>query len=119
MVWGAIVTGRSRKPARPDWKVIENHDERRILVADLLSQNPSKVRVNLRKLQYHGIPEDLAVAAVEHAQIDEPDPEQQGWYNARFAAPRGQITIVYLFQVINHETNLSIFDAVPIGREQY
>jgi hypothetical protein len=112
-----MVKSAKRKPARHDWKVVEDHEERRKLVDELLSK--LRIRVNHAKLLYHGVPEDLAVAAVEFPKTDETDPHQKGWYIVHYDAPRGIIRVVYLFQVINRATHLSIYDAYPIGREQY
>ncbi|HLF06362.1 MAG TPA: hypothetical protein VI893_04195 [Thermoplasmata archaeon] len=106
----------SRKPARSTWLVVEDHDKRRKLVETLLPT----VLVNQTKLFNHGVPEDVAITAVMYAQDDEPDPRQEGWYVSTWRSPRGPLRCIYFMEVKpNGEKTLKIFDAYPLGREQY
>lgn len=106
----------ARKPARPYWLVEDDHDRRRRLV-DALAHT---VKVNRKKLFNHSVPEDVAIAALEWAEEDKPDPEQEGRYNARWRSPRGHLGVVYFIEVTpDGSKTLKIFDAYPLGREQY
>lgn len=108
----------SRAPARQSWMVVEDRALRRSLVDQLLTAG--RVQVNKKKLFNHGVPEDVAIAGVEYATQDEPDPKQEGWYNSTWNSPKGPLHTVYFIEVRdNDEKILKIFDAYPRGREIY
>lgn len=105
-----------RKKAWPNHLVVDDATKRRRLVEELLGS----VRVNKAKLLYHGVPEDVAIAGIVYAKSDVPDPHPEGWYQAIWDSPRGQLKIVYFMEVREDGSKvLAVYDAYPIGREHY